>query len=279
MGWETFWVDDNPTYASLVKPDTVVLALGGHAKHLPTEIDARFVLHNYGDNSDKFPKRYLRLQVFTKCLGGNQLSPDTISFYREDDNTLFHPWGLPESGSPYLEFNPNPGSEEFWVGSVWNNDMNQGNTSEIRSYKRALGLRNLKFRQVGSETKLAKFGRFLSPSLPTMGNRNLDETKARHLVNVSPIGAAIVGNWQKQAGYIPCRVFKNVAAGHPVYSNSDFSFLFGGASRQFSAPDELIDHRLGLPLADARRLVSEAQSLLPRYGYVASIERILRVLP
>jgi len=263
-----------------VQRDTVVLVLGGHAQHLPTEIDARFVLHNFGhEEVRRLPKRFIRLQVFTNGVVAGRLEQDVISFYSEEINTLFQPWGLPESASTFLEYNPNPGSVEFWVGSVWNNELNQGNQSEIRSYKTALGLRNLKFSQVGSETRYARITRALNLKFSKNGDFGLTEAKARNLVNVSPIGAAIVGDWQKQVGYVPCRVFKNVAAGQPVLSNSDFSFLFGDMSRKFENLDELIDHRLSLQLSVARRLVAEAQSELQRYTYVAAIERMLRVLP
>ena len=280
MGWETLWVDDSPTNVHAVQADSVVLALGGQAKFLPTAIDARYILHNYGEGNDpKTPKRFLRLQVFTKDYSGERLSADTLAFYDASKQTLFQPWGWPEENLPMLGYNSNPGRVEFWVGSIWNNSLNQGNTNEISKYREALAKQNLKFAQVGSETTLSKalsalhlgdFARLFS---------SVNETKARMLVNMSPIGATIVGEWQKQAGYIPCRLFKNLAAGQPVYSNSDFSHLMGDLSFRFNDPFELIENRLAKSKSIARKTVSESQDILSKYSYRAAISRILSVMP
>lgn len=283
MGWETFWVDDNPDYAHLVKRDSVVLALGGYAQYLPLGVDARFILHNF-DAKDwsggvEFPKRYLRLQVFTKEAEGNKLTEDVISVYSEKTNTLFQPWGLPQSDSIFLNYNPNPGLVEFWVGSIWNNKLNQGNMNEIRSYKTSLCLRKIKFRQVGSEAGCARIMRAFRMGIAKNIAFGLSEAEARYLVHVSPVGASIVGDWQKQSGYIPCRVFKNIASGQPLFSNSDFSLLFGESASSFEDINELIDRRLSLPTKLARRLVADAQREVLHYSYAAAIERILRVLP
>ncbi len=212
---------------------------------MPTAVDARYILHNYGKANDpKTPKRFLGLQAFTKDCSAERLSADTLAFYDSSKKTLFQPWGLPEENTPILGYNSHPGRVEFWVGSIWNNSLNQGNTNEISRYREALSKRNLKFAQVGSETLLSKVLSALHLSDFARLSSNVNETKARMLVNMSPIGATIVGEWQKQAGYLPCRLFKNLAAGQPVYSNSDFLHLMGDMSFGFNDPNELIENKL-----------------------------------
>lgn len=99
------------------------------------------------------------------------------------------------------------------------------------------------------------------------------------LVNKSAIGSAVVGNWQKENGYIPCRLFKNIASGAIPISNAKFEHLFGESEGIFdSNPNTMIEKALSLSKSSRMKMSCDAQNTILPYVYTASIKRILMFL-
>jgi hypothetical protein len=88
----------------------------------------------------------------------------------------------------------------------------------------------------------------------------------------------MVGDWQRENEYVPCRLFKNVAAGHVPTSNANFTNIVGDASYFSSDIELVIQHVLALSQKTKLELVEEAQKAIQLYTYDRGIQRILEVL-
>jgi hypothetical protein len=246
LGYETYWVDDSLANSEIVKKDTLVIAVNVAAKNLPVVRHANYVLHNLDPEKFSEAGKVINLQVYTNA---------------SNSRTLFQPWGLPYSEIAFMQ--PTRGSDriEYWVGAVWNNKLNQGNSHDISAYKAALKNRGIQFRRVGGTRWFTKSG--------------ISEVKSRRLINSSPIGAAIVGEWQREHSYVPCRFFKNIASGALPASNSDFGRILGVTGIYANDIDQVIDDVLNQSHTKRLELVAEAQEAIKKFTYEESILRIV----
>jgi hypothetical protein len=260
LGYETYWVDDSLANSEIVKKDTLVIAVNVAAKNLPVVRHANYVLHNL--DSQKFSEagKVINLQVYTNASKGERLLTHGV-MWDPNSKTLFQPWGLPYSEVAFMQ--PTRGSDriEYWVGAVWNNKLNQGNSHDISAYKAALKNRGIQFRRVGGTRWFTKSG--------------TSEVKSRRLINSSPIGAAIVGEWQREHSYVPCRFFKNIASGALPASNSDFGRILGVTGIYANDIDQVIDDVLNQSHTKRLELVAEAQEAIKKFTYEESILRIV----
>jgi len=279
-GWESAWVDDAHSNAHLIKSGSLVLALGSHSQYLPTVTGAKYVLHNFDSTSGfEKPPNHLNLQVYTNQAQGQRIG-EALAFYDHKSRTLSQPWGVPDSNAPYLSFNPHPTSVEYWIGSIWNNALGQGNRRELGEYQAALASAKISFVRAGSQR------RSFLPSVPILRpladwlgrTSELGEHESQVKIHESPVGAAIVGSWQREAGYLPCRLFKNLAAGQPVFTNSNFSATFGEFQESSASIEQLVERRLSLSHWKGKEMVKGAQTYLDHYTYRAAVKRILEVL-
>jgi len=94
---------------------------------------------------------------------------------------------------------------------------------------------------------------------------------------VPPIGASIVGNWQRENEYIPCRIFKNIAAGAPPSSNLDLSEILKIKGIFHNNLDKLIGERLGQSEKEEIEMVNDAQAKIKLYSYENNIKRIIEM--
>ena len=263
LGYETLWVDDSPKNISVVANNSVVLSVDIASKHLPFLKSVRYVLHNNVREEFKNSNNVLNLQVYTHMASGKSLGHPLILF-NESNRTLYQPWGISDPVESWRTSTANPGNTEFWVGAVWNNALNQGNSIQIHEYKQALKAHNINFRRVGGTRWITKNG--------ISSARNLE------LVNKSPIGAAIVGEWQKDAGYVPCRLFKNVAAGHIPISNGNYTTIFPTFGIFNNNIEELVSE--GCIISKNQRQISiiDSQEILKIFTYSNAINRIQALL-
>lgn len=264
MGFETLWVEDERANSDLIKSGDIVFAVDVASENLPIVRNAKYILHNLDPEKIGISKDYLILQVHTRDVPGINLGLPWVSWDKENQ-TLYQPWGVPSDSNEWLSYNSDKSNTEYWVGSVWNNNLDQGNKKFISSYTKALMYRNIKFKIKGNSTILKRAG--------------ISEGEAQRLVNISPIGAAVVGEWQKDFSYIPCRLFKNIAAGAFPCSNADFSELLGSTGAVFTSdPEILIDQISTLGKAQKIKSSREAQEAIKPYTYKNGITRILECL-
>ena len=263
MGHKVDWVSDSTRNRKIVEDGSIVIACGVAAEHLPMRLTARYVLHNF-DSESHLSLNHIKLQVLTNDSQGVSVD-DSHAKWDKARNTLYQPWGLPEPKEYWLSASQAKSSRENWIGAIWDNEQHQGNSLQIAEYKASLEEHGLSFKRLGGTRSFSKNG--------------LTSQKAFDYVNTSPIGAAILGKWQKDNGYVPCRAFKNIASGAVPISNSNLIRIFGDAYLYSDSIVELVEIALNLNTAEIAARSESCKEVLPLYPYEASLERILSVLP
>ena len=122
----------------------------------------------------------------------------------------------------------------------------------------------IKFKKVGGTRGISQGG--------------LSSERAFNLVNTSPIGAAIVGTWQSLNRYIPCRAFKNIAAGAIPISNANFSHVFGDSYIHEESLPKLVDTAINMKFDTRKELNAACKEKLVSYSYQRAFSRMLEVL-
>jgi hypothetical protein len=263
LGHETYWVDDSEESQKLLSPGSIVIAVNVASKYLVKVKQVKYVLHNLEPKSLGLDTDYLNLQVYTNNSTGETIETPVIKFDQRS-KTLFQPWGIAIPSQNWLSSRETRSSSEFWIGAVWQNDLGQGNKEEIELYKKVLKSNGIQFRKRGGTRWITREG--------------ISENKALQLVNQSAVGAAIVGRWQLEHSYIPCRLFKNIAAGAIPASNSNMGELLGISGVFDSQIGSLVDQALGISHQRAIALNEEAKRGIHKFSYENSIMRILQTL-
>jgi hypothetical protein len=262
LGYETIWVNDSEKNLGYITNNSIVFAVDVASKNLKPVNGANWVLHNISGDKFKESGNVLNLQVFTNSARGEPLGSKAI-LWNQKSQTLYQPWGIPENPNTWLK-PATRGDKEYWVGAVWNNENNQGNAEIISEYKEILLKNQIGFRKVGGTRWITRNG--------------VSSKKSMHLINSSPIGASIVGNWQRENEYIPCRFFKNIAAGAPPSSNLDLSEILKIKGIFHNNLELLVGERLGQSKKEEIEMVKDAQEIIKAYSYENSIKRIIGMI-
>lgn len=258
-----YWLDDKKQNQSIVKEGDVVITAGVACRFLPVVKGAYYVLHNVESSKSNQISNKIFLQVLTHDSKGQKIG-NSVATWSSSENTLYQPWGLPEPPNFWLNPPRERTNKENWIGAVWDNELKQGNKDVIHLYMASLKQNGIKFKRFGGTRSISLGG--------------LSSTKALQKVNQSAIGAAIVGDWQKKNGYVPCRAFKNIASGAVPISNSNLTSIFGDAYLHADSIVELVELALNLKRYEIVERSESCKELLPLYSYEASLDRILSVL-
>lgn len=268
LGYEVFWLEDEKSNAKLIKSGDLIISAEVVGKmvpekfkfedyNLPVVEGVYYCLHNYKDVfTEKINNGYLlKLQVYSVLAEKSDTKLGPVTYFDTKSKTLYQPWGtdlLPE------EFKKPVFSKSkfvFWVGSVWNNSLNQGNLEEILKLKKALEKNNLKFIKV----------RFVPNFLNTF------------LIRYSRIAPAIAGNYQVENNYLPCRMFKNISYGQLGFSNVEkFNDILKDANIYSKNIDEMVDKILKLNESDYKNIVIKQQEIVKDYTYKTALENIFK---
>ncbi len=263
-GIPVVWVDDDLKNQSVVSDRSIVVAVNTAARHLPKVRGARYVAHNID------PEPYLESLINRAHFLQIQVSIKLGAFYRgareilpciyldEEKHVLFQPWGTPFAEYEWVRepLKARRGAE-FWIGSVWNNPLNQGNASMIPEWRDVLSSHGITLRKVPygwPDTKLAYGG----------------------LVRLSSIAAATVGDWQREHDYLPCRLFKNVSFGAvPVGNSPIYRRVFSNSAIVGTSLNDTVNQYLELSITERHERVKFAQECMGNYTYEAAFNRIL----
>ena len=267
---DVYWLPDSRKAELSPFKRRLIIASGMASRHLPILPNTDYVLHNV-ELSDRqrfstevLNSKILHLQVYTKTASGDSDKNSPYISLDLKNRTLFQPWGTPTPRHEWRSLtNKNLTNIEYWIGAVWNNKQNQGNSETIETYKKVLDKYSIEFRRIGG-SRFRKDG--------------ISEAKAADIVRESRLGAAIVGEWQRQSKYVPCRIFKNIAAGVPPISNGDYTDLFGSA--QLFSPDIelLVQEAISESTPSKQTRLEEAQHATRAHTYEANIIRIVEAL-
>jgi len=215
LGYKTYWVRKLAELDGIDLSGTLFLTEGQVDDELPVRYDCWYVLHNchhpkYGPLIDAH--RVLLLQKYTyECKNYvlEQLEP--YIFFSDEHKTLYMPWAtdlLPheihEMKGKLIPFQQRK-KRAVWVGTV--GDQLYGNVHQLAPFV--------------SACKQYQCRWFRREVIAAEENRNL--------VCEALLAPAIVGAWQRENGYIPCRIFKNISYGAIGATNSEAAYdLFEG---------------------------------------------------
>ena len=273
LGKDVIWLDDHPDNKDFIKAGDVVITVGIQSSFLPINPNVHYVLHNVSPEISDQINNQIKLKVFTNDSSGSKID-ESIALWDEKNRMLYQPWGLPELPDTWLSPNLKPSNLENWIGLVWDDELNQGNIRQIGTYKSVLKENGIKFKKLGGTQTISRSGF----SSRTISREGLSSKKSFAKVNQSAIGAAIVGEWQQQNGYIPCRAFKNVAAGAIPISNSNFTHVFGDSYLYSPSIADLVDVATSLKGREILERSEDCKQSLQKYSYESALKRIIDVL-
>ena len=262
LGTKVYWFDDRPRQDASLPENAILISVGIASKYVPIRSDYSYVLHNVPESlfesCRKTSPSTIRLQVWSTKISTNSEALRTpCTAWDGNLSTLYQPWGTPFPPPTWNSLVPKPrGGREFWVGSVWNNTLSQGNEETIAAWTNSLMRSGVKF------TKVPKY----FPDKPSWYAK---------VVRRSAFGATIVGHWQQQQDYVPCRVFKNLSSGIPPAGNAPIlATIFGDSAIVSTELEDLIQSLLAESPEERQYRLIEAQKKLIEYTYESGISRI-----
>jgi len=216
MGYETFWFDNKDDVSSFDFSNSLFITETQVDEKIPKRKDCLYVLHNCdGSLYDGLNK--IGLQTYTKNAKNKY-----IYF---DGSTLTMCWAtdlLPHEINTDLQFNNNNSKVITWVGTFGGGIY--GNDTELNPF-----------------IEKAKHNGISFHHSDPWGNPKSFEENVR-LIRESYLAPAIVGKWQKENSYIPCRIFKNISYGKLGITNSKtVKDMFGDFVVYSSDTSELYD--------------------------------------
>jgi hypothetical protein len=267
LGYETRWVNDEAKNQN-IRSD-LFFVCGVASKYIKFNKYSNYILHNVelsdidSENISSNNINYLNLQVFTNDAYGEVMQNGNI-IYNHEINTLFQPWGTPLSPYEWYSYVPkNRYKIEYWVGAIWNNEMNQGNKATMNTYKQILRRHGV--------TLIKRGGSRLNIN-------GLSDSRNSQLIRKSRFGATIVGDWQRNASYIPCRLFKNITFGVAPISNMKAPVFLSNKNGFIDNLQDLIDFAISESDNEKLLRLESARDDLRMFTYEENIKRIIKVL-
>lgn len=208
MGYDTHWFDDkdfeeNPLVRSFDYNECLFITEGQVCAKMPIIKGNSYVLHNCYDegmwNTIKDNGiNHLKLQVYTDdVLKYNVPMIEPAIYHDAEGKMLYIPWAtdlLPNEIVPYPVTAKTNVSN--WIGTIGDGEF--GNRDQVNAFINACRDNGVEFEH-GS---------------------NLSMEDNRQKIAESYMAPAIVGRWQKEKNYIPCRIFKNISYGQFGITNS-----------------------------------------------------------
>jgi len=271
LKYNVIWLEDEKKNSKYIESGDLVISAEVQGKmipektkieeyNLPIKDDIYYCLHNYKEiYTEKLNKnRLINLQVYnTEKVKDADVKLGSVTYFDTKTKTLYQPWGtnlLPEEFKKPV-FNQN--NFVFWVGSIWNNSLNQGNLIEIENLKKILQKNKINFINV----------RFV----PDFINK--------FLVRISRIAPAIAGKYQVDVNYLPCRMFKNISYGQLGFSNvKKFNDILGEFNLYSDNMEEMVNKILSLKKEEYKKIILGQQEIIKNYTYKQSLENIIKLL-
>jgi len=216
MGWNAIWLANNESNANLIDKNDGYLFVteGTEDSYIPINSNAFYILHNC--NLDKYNRvnelQKIVLQVFTKDVYSRIIAPvknNSYEFWQSNANTLYMPWAtdiLPDEIDKNIEDVKNGRQHKehhaLFLGTIWGGEF--GNINEIRKFNEGCNNINLPF-IINHSTKV-------------------NQSESIDMLKLALITPSIVGTWQKEKGYIPCRIFKTISYGQLGITNSEEAY-------------------------------------------------------
>jgi len=206
MGHECVWLPDREVNDENFR-DCLFLTEGQADKHIPVRRDCRYILHNCNMaryNDPVIMKNSLLLQVYThdardRAVNNSayqKLAPCTYLETASDCKVLYQPWATDLMPNEIYNHALYKERYSYWIGTIGGGQF--GNEEQLAPFRRSCEENSISFRHA----------------------LHLTAEENRRLIATSYLAPAIVGAWQLDKGYIPCRIFKNVSYGQLGLTNS-----------------------------------------------------------
>ncbi|MFZ2038543.1 MAG: hypothetical protein WAV11_01220 [Minisyncoccia bacterium] len=269
LGYKVLWLEDEKENAKYIEPNDLIISAEVIGKMVPEKLkledynlpirgDVYYCLHNYKNIFlDKLnPAKLVRLQVYSnKVESVSDQKWGSATYFDSKTRTLYQPWGTDLLPSDFKKPVFNRNHFVFWIGSIWNNAGNQGNLNAIDELKVVLKQNKLKFVNL----------RFIPDWLNIF------------LIRKSRIAPAIVGKYQEDIDYLPCRMFKNISYGQLGITNvRKFKDILGNSFIEGNSIKEITEKALSLSKDEYVSKVKAQQEIVRNYTYKNSIENIIR---
>lgn len=268
LGVDVLWTDDRALLEGLGVSQTLFVTEGQVVGDLPRDPTCRYVLHNVDATwFADIPHQVLLLQTHTLRAGAGSGATrgersNSYTYAETGDHgvvTLYQPWAtdlLPD------EFDPAPPTATdvtqpyaAWVGTIGAGRF--GNEEQLAGFQKACRKERVEF----------------------LHRVNLRLAAHRRLVARSVVAPAIVGAWQLDAGYIPCRIFKNISYGRPGVTNSPVvASIFEEEVPWRHDTAELLALGRGL-LARPELVLGQMREVRAKHTYLNRLETIMSYLP
>lgn len=236
-------------------------------RDLPVRNDCFYILHNCGDL--KYKKLYelkhaIGLQVFTKsCESYSNLKKILPWLYLSED-TLYMPWAtdllpyeIEQNQKNLATIIQKKKKIVSFIGTIGGGKF--GNTEQLTPFI------------VGVQQEGFEFFHKI----------NLEADENRKVIENSMLAPAIVGHWQQEQGYIPCRIFKNISYGSLGITNSAWVAKFLGESIVFDLDSTKLAQKALKALKDQsvpKIIYDQMENVKNNHTYLNRIDALLNFL-
>lgn len=220
LGYTCFWLPDSPVF-NMDFNNSLFITIGIADKHIPIINNCYYILHNCDNSKYKTlpSNHYIIIQVYTKDAEPYTREYITDNPYIFGNGNLLYihwmtnllPYEIDNNIKKFIDYDKREYSIK-WVGTI--NDCPQfGNLKEINGFINEASKFNIPFKYNGSLYN----DNTCEKELPNIIDSELHE---KYIKN-SYMAPAINGHWQRDKGYIPCRIFKNISYGHISGTNNE----------------------------------------------------------
>lgn len=266
LGYDTYWGKEGDDFSNLDLENSLFLTEGQVDSGIPLIKDSYYVLHNC--NSSKYLEnecKILEIQTLQNHVKTIENINKIDNYTYLKDNMLYMCWGtdlLPDE-IDLDKANNNKSGDFVWIGSKGGGDTTFENWSTIDPFMNKCINKGIK------ATIVDPWGR------PVSFEDNM------RMINEAYLAPAILGKWQVEMGYIPCRIFKNISYGHFGYTNSQAVFDVIGDPLVFSNNSEEL-FNLAIEKKNDIKHIEQLKYLMnevkEKHTYINRIQKILEIL-
>lgn len=272
LGWDTEWIDETDNRDADSFPEgTVFLTEGQVDNKLPRRSDCFYILHNIPPErySDIPESNKIMLEVYTRKQVRSGINISDVSVYTPEDNRLYTIWAtdlLPDEIDIdcAIERYDDKKKAVIFIGSM-NNCAQFGNQQQIIPYVQEAHNDGYEWIQHTSP--------FSHP---------VDNNTQQQLISSCELAPAIVGHWQQEQGYIPCRIFKSISYGCIGITNSQYVYELLGGQCIFDKDSRLLYQKTKAFLSQPREVIKESlrkqmQLVKDNHTYINRVNDILKM--